>query len=97
MKQVLLSLLGSLLGVGIALLAYDHFVLQPREANRLEVKAIDLTQAAADARKITEGVDASVRRSVDSANRRSMRKPRNRTSDARRPRRSRRRSSTRWP
>ena len=67
MKQVVLSLLGSLLGVGIALLAYDHFVLRPREASRLEVKAIDLTQAAADARKITEGVDASVRKSVDSA------------------------------
>ena len=67
MKQLMLSLLGTLLGVGIALLAYDHFVLQPREAARSAAATVNLAQLADDARRITEGVDASVRKSVDSA------------------------------
>lgn len=67
MKQAVLSLLGTLLGVGIALLAYDRFVVQPREAKRAEAGTLDLAQATEDARKITEGVDASVKKSVDSA------------------------------
>ena len=67
MKQVVLSLLGALLGVGIALLAYDRFVVQPRETKRAEAVTLDLAQTAADARKISEGLDASVKQSVDSA------------------------------
>lgn len=67
MKQLVLSLLGTLLGVGIALLAYDHYVVQPREAKRTQIATMDLSRAAQDARKITEGLDASVKQSVDSA------------------------------
>ena len=67
MKQVVLSLLGALLGVGIALLAYDRFVVQPREIKRAEAVTLDLAHAAEDARKITEGLDASVKHSLDSA------------------------------
>jgi type II secretory pathway pseudopilin PulG len=67
MKQVVLSLLGTLLGVGMALLAYDRFVVQPRETKRAEAVTLDLAQTAEDARKISEGLDASVKQSVDSA------------------------------
>lgn len=67
MKQLVLSLLGTLLGVGIALLAYDHYVVQPREEKRAQATTLDLSHAAEDARRITEGLDASVKQSVDSA------------------------------
>ena len=67
MKPLALSLLGSLLGVVLALLLYDRFVVQPREARRTEAATVDLSGAAEQAKKITDGVDASVKRSVDSA------------------------------
>ncbi|MET0655789.1 MAG: pilin [Pseudoxanthomonas sp.] len=67
MKQLALSLLGTLLGVAIALLLYDRFIVQPRDAQRVEAARVDLSQAAEDAKQITDSVDASVKRSVDSA------------------------------
>ena len=67
MKQLVLSLLGTLLGVALALLLYDRFIVQPREAGRADAAAVDLSRAADDAKKITDSVDASVRQSVDSA------------------------------
>ena len=67
MKPLALSLLGTLLGVVLALLVYDHFIVQPREAMRAEAASVDLSRAADQAKKITDSVDASVKRSVDSA------------------------------
>ena len=67
MKPLALSLLGTLLGVVLALLLYDHFVVQPREAMRTEAASVDLSRAADHAKKITDSLDASVKRSVDSA------------------------------
>lgn len=67
MKPLALSLLGTLLGVVLGLLLYDHFIVQPREALRAEAASVDLSQAADQAKKITDSVDASVKRSVDSA------------------------------
>jgi len=69
MKPLALSLLGTLLGVALALLLYDRFVVQPREAKRAEAATIDLSRATDQAKKITDSVDASVKRSVDSAQR----------------------------
>lgn len=67
MKQFALSLLGTLLGVALALLLYDRFIIQPREARRTEAANVDLSRVANDAKKITDSVDASLRESVDSA------------------------------
>lgn len=67
MKPLALSLLGTLLGVVLALLLYDHFVVQPREARRAEAATVDLSRAAEQAKTITDSVDASVKRSVDIA------------------------------
>jgi hypothetical protein len=67
MKQLALSLFGTLLGLGLALVLYDHFVVQPRETKRAEAAMVNLSQAAEDAKKITDSVDASVKHSVDSA------------------------------
>ena len=67
MKPLALSLLGTLLGVVLALLLYDRFIVQPREAMRAEAATVDLSRAADQAKKITDSVDASVKRSVTSA------------------------------
>jgi len=67
MKQLALSLLGSLLGVALALLLYERFIVQPREAKRAETAAVDLSRAAAEAKNITNSVDASIKQSVDGA------------------------------
>ncbi|MGH8026651.1 MAG: pilin [Pseudoxanthomonas sp.] len=69
MKQLVLSLIGTLLGVGLALMLFDNFVVQPRDEKRAEAATVDLSQAADQAKKITESVDASVKQSVDSAQR----------------------------
>ena len=67
MKQLAISLFGTLLGIGVALFVYDHFIVQPREAKRAEAATLDLSQAADEAKKITQSVDASIKQSVDSA------------------------------
>jgi len=67
MKQLAISLLGTLLGVGLALFLYDHFLVQPREARRAEATSLDLSRAADQARNITDGVEASVQQSIDKA------------------------------
>lgn len=67
MKQLVLPLLGTLLGVGLALMLYDHFIVQPRDEMRAEAAVVDLSQAAEEAKNITDSVDASVKQSVDSA------------------------------
>lgn len=67
MKQLVVSLIGTLLGVGLALFLYDHFIVRPREAKRADAATVNLSQAAEEAKKITQSVDASVKQSVDSA------------------------------
>lgn len=67
MKQLATSLLGALLGIGLALFVYDRFIVQPREAKRAEAATLDLSQAGEEAKKITQSVDASIKQSVDSA------------------------------
>ncbi len=67
MKPLAFSLLGSLFGVVLALVLYDRFIVQPREALRAEAATVNLSRAAEQAKKITDSVDASVKRSVDSA------------------------------
>lgn len=67
MKQLAISLLGALLGLGLALFLYDHFIVQPREARRAETTALDLSRAAEQARNITDNMDASVQQSIDKA------------------------------
>lgn len=67
MKQFALTLAGSLLGVAFALLLYDHFIVKPREISRAEATMVDLSATADQAKRITDGVDESVRRSVASA------------------------------
>lgn len=63
MKQLLTTLIGTLLGVGLALWVYDRFVVQPRE----HAAAGQLAASAEQARNIAESVDASVARSVQGA------------------------------
>jgi hypothetical protein len=67
MKQLVVSLIGTLLGVGLALMLYDYFIVQPREEKQAEAATVDLSRAAEEAKKITQSVDASVKQSVDSA------------------------------
>lgn len=67
MKPLMLSLLGTLFGVVLALLLYDRFIVQPREAMRAEAAIVDLSRTAEQAKKITDSVDASIKQSVDSA------------------------------
>lgn len=67
MKQLAISLFGTLLGIGLALFVYDRFIVQPRETKRAEAATVDLSQASEEAKKITQSVDASIKQSVDSA------------------------------
>jgi hypothetical protein len=67
MKRFALSMFGAFIGVGLALLLYDRFIVQPRETGRAQAAAIDLSRAAVEAQRITDSVDSSVKQSIDSA------------------------------
>ena len=74
MKQFLLTLAAVLIGGFLALLAYDHVIVKPREATAAAAAAsppkaapVDLSQARSEARHVAAEVEASVQRSVDSA------------------------------
>lgn len=76
MKQFLLTLAAVLVGGFLALLGYDRFIVQPREAGeatRAQKAAdaasvpIDMGKARAEAREVAAEVEASVQRSVDNA------------------------------
>lgn len=78
MKQFLLTLVAVLVGGFIALLAYDRFVVEPREAAAAKTEAaalaetqaksqLDLGQARSEAKAVAAEVEASVQRSVESA------------------------------
>lgn len=78
MKQFILTLLAVLIGGFIALLGYDRFVVEPRQAAAAKVEAAalaevqatsqpDLSRARTEAKEVADEVEASVQRSVDSA------------------------------
>jgi hypothetical protein len=76
MKQFILTLIAVLVGGFLALLAYDRFVVAPREAEAVRVAAAererqrvepDLREAQQQAREIAGEVEASVERSLDRA------------------------------
>lgn len=77
MKTLLISVVGSLLGLLLGLLAYDHFIAQPREARLLAsmhamfedaAKAWpDVNAQREEAVRIAAELDASVGRSLDGA------------------------------
>ncbi|MEQ1511463.1 MAG: pilin [Lysobacteraceae bacterium] len=79
MKQFVISLIAVLIGGFLALLGYDRFIVQPREAAAAKAEAaakaqaspanaqVDLGRARAEAQQVADEVEASVRRSVDGA------------------------------
>ena len=71
MKQFLLTLLGALTAVVVALVVYDRLVVAPRQAAQLEAAQqahqISLASADAQAQQIAASLDASVDRSVADA------------------------------
>lgn len=76
MKQFILTLIAVLVGGFLALLAYDRFVVAPREAEAVRVVAAererqrvgpDLRQTQQQAREIAGELEASVERSLDRA------------------------------
>lgn len=78
MKQFILTLVAVLVGGFIALLGYDRFVLEPREAAAAKAEAaalaeaqmkspLDLSRARNEAKAVAAEVEASVQRSVENA------------------------------
>lgn len=72
MKQFILTLIAVLIGGFLALLGYDRFIVQPREAAAAMTEAsagaqVDLGRARAEAQQVAAEVEASVQRSVDGA------------------------------
>lgn len=74
MKQFLFTLAAVLIGGFLALLGYDRFIVQPRQAERSDIGTeattaaqINLGKARAEAREVADEVEASVQRSVDNA------------------------------
>jgi hypothetical protein len=79
MKQFILTLIAVLVGGFLALLGYDRFIVQPRDAAAAKAEAtakaqtapadtqVDLGRARAEAQQVAAEVEASVQRSVDGA------------------------------
>ena len=71
MKQFAITLAAAMLGVLAALLLYDRFVVQPRNAAQAAALAsateINLAKAHTEADTITANLDASIDRSVSAA------------------------------
>ena len=72
MKQFILTLVAALIGGFLALLGYDRFIVQPREAAAIKAKApanaqVDLGRARTEAQQVAAEVEASVQRSVEGA------------------------------
>lgn len=70
-KQFVLTLAAAAIGMSIALLLYDHFVVQPRETARSAALAhsteVNLRKAHAEANTIAGDLDASIDRSIADA------------------------------
>jgi hypothetical protein len=74
MKQFIVTLIAVLLGGFLALLAYDRFVVAPRDAEAArnaaagrERQRVDPDMREAQARAVAEEVEASVQRSLENA------------------------------
>lgn len=67
MKNFLLTFVAVLLAAGLALFAYDRFVLGPRLQSLEETERVALTEARQEARQIAAELDAEVDRSVTDA------------------------------
>jgi len=71
MKQFTITLAAALLGVLVALLLYDYFVVQPRATAQAEAATkaaeVSLTKARAEADDIAANLNASIDRSVSGA------------------------------
>ena len=72
MKQFILTLVAALIGGFLALLGYDRFIVQTREAAAIKAKApanaqVDLGRARTEAQQVAAEVEASVQRSVEGA------------------------------
>lgn len=71
MKQFFATLVAALVGVSLALLLYDRFVVQPRAAKDADALArateINLRKARAEASAIAGNLDASIDQSVSEA------------------------------
>jgi len=78
MKQFILTLVAVLIGGFMALMGYDRFVVEPREAATAKAEAAalaeaqaksqpDLRRARTEAKEVAAEVEASVQRSVDNA------------------------------
>ncbi len=72
MKQFILTLIAVLIGGFLALLGYDRFIVQPREAAAKAPTSaanpqVDLGRARAEAQQVAAEVEASVQRSVEGA------------------------------
>lgn len=79
MKQFVLTLTAVLIGGFLALLGYDRFIVQPREAAAAKAEAaakaqtppanaqVDLGRARTEAQQVAAEVEASVQRSVEGA------------------------------
>ena len=71
MKQFTITLAAALLGVLVALLLYDYFVVQPRATAQAEAATkaaeVSLTKARAEADDIAANLDASIDRSISGA------------------------------
>jgi hypothetical protein len=67
MKNFLLTFVAVLLAAGLALFAYDRFVLGPRLQSLEGTERVALTEARQEARQIAAELDAEVDRSVTDA------------------------------
>lgn len=67
MKHFLLTFFAVLLAAGLALFAYDRFVLGPRLQSLEETERVALDEARQEAREIAADLDAEVDRSVTDA------------------------------
>lgn len=67
MKNFLLTFVAVLLAAGLALFAYDRFVLGPRLNSLEETERVALTEARQEAQQIAADLDAEVDRSVADA------------------------------
>ena len=71
MKHLLATLVAALVGMFLALLLYDRFVVQPRDAAQADALArateINLRKAHAEANAIAGNLDASIDRSISDA------------------------------
>src|SRR5687768_5735902 len=71
MKQFAVTLAAALIGVSVALLLYDRFVVQPRATAHADALAkateINLQKAHAEANTIASNLDASIDHSITDA------------------------------